>query len=87
MSDCLTCERRDAGRESALCSKCRRNDTYGDHYREHPAVVAYKEMLTHDERDKAILNQRRSQLQNLSLRDFRVRFQDEELAEKNLQGE
>lgn len=44
MSDCLTCERRDAGRESALCSKCRRNDTYGDHYREHPAVVAYKEL-------------------------------------------
>ena len=44
MTDCRTCVNRDEGRESAVCRKCNCNDTYGCHYREHPAVTAYKEL-------------------------------------------
>lgn len=46
---CSTCADRDSGRDSAVCRKCTCNDGYACHYREHPAVKAYKELLARKE--------------------------------------
>lgn len=46
MSDrvCGTCEHRDEDKSGVICGKCTINEMYGCHWKEHPAVTAYKEL-------------------------------------------
>ena len=39
---CGTCEHRDADKNGAICGKCTANANYSCHWKEHPAVTAYK---------------------------------------------